>query len=121
MNNDTRVYDLEDRLRKFAAAVRSFVKRLPPDLSNQEDAKQLVRSSGSIGADYIEANDSLGKKDFLMKIKICRREAKESMYWLQLIDSRKAKENSRAQASLIKEASELMRIFGAILRNSQRN
>jgi four helix bundle protein len=59
---------------------------LPRTISNVEDAKQLIRASGSIGANYIEANEAIGKKDFVMKIKICRREAKESCYWLRLLD-----------------------------------
>ena len=79
-------YDLEARTELFAKDVRRFVKRLPKTLGNSEDARQLIRSSGSVGANYIEANEAIGKKDFLMKIKICRREAKESGYWLGLLD-----------------------------------
>ena len=78
-------YDLEERTMKFARRVRQFVKSLPRTISNREDIAQLIRSSGSIGANYIEANESLSKKDFLMRIKICRKEAKESKYWLLLI------------------------------------
>jgi four helix bundle protein len=79
-------YDLEVRTWEFARSIRSFVKRIPRSLANFEDARQLVRASGSVGANYIEANESLGKKDFLMRIKICRKEAKESRYWLRLMD-----------------------------------
>jgi len=112
-------YDLEERTFQFAQKVREFVKKLPRTLPNSEDSRQLVNSSGSVGANYIEANEALGKKDFVMRIKICRKEAKESRYWLRLIDT---KDNSRLELegeNLIQEATELMNIFGAILRKSK--
>ena len=84
-NEGKRQYDLDDRTFAFAKRVREFLKTLPKTISNFEDAKQLVRSSGSVGANYIEANESLGKKDFLMHIKICKKEAKESRYFLRLL------------------------------------
>ncbi|MEO6871141.1 MAG: four helix bundle protein [Chthoniobacterales bacterium] len=119
MSNDEnpKRYDLEDRTLAFAKAARSFVKVLSMTLSNMEDAKQFVRASGSIGANYIEANEALGKKDFLMKIKTCRREAKECRYWLHLIDAEDRLAVSRD--NLVKEADELMKIFGSILRKSE--
>jgi len=95
-----------------------FVKTLPRGIANEEDAKQLVRSSGSTGANYIEANESLSKKDFVMRVKISRKEAKESRYWLSLLDTGGDKSVERKRASLIQEATELMNIFGAILRKS---
>ena len=84
---NTKQYDLEDRTFKFAKRNRLFVKRLPKTIGNIEDGKQLIRSSGSIGANYIEANESLSKKDFILRAKICRKETKESRYWLRLIDA----------------------------------
>jgi four helix bundle protein len=66
----TKQYDLEDRTFIFAQDVRAFVKKIPKTLANIEDTKQVVRASGSIGANYIEANESLSKKDFLMRIKM---------------------------------------------------
>jgi four helix bundle protein len=72
-----------------------------------------------VGANYIEANESLSKKDFRMRVKICRKEAKESRYWLRLVDTANDKDLERDQNSLVKEASELMNIFGAILQKSQ--
>ena len=84
---NTKQYDLEERTFLFAQAVRGFVKILPKTIANIEDSKQLVRASGSVGANYIEANEALSKKDFLMRIKICRKEAKESKYWLKLVDT----------------------------------
>jgi len=77
---NSKQYDLEERTFEFAKRVRIFVKELFKTLGNIEDGKQLVRSSGSVGANYIEANESLSKKDFAMRIKICRKEAKESKY-----------------------------------------
>jgi len=73
-------YDLEERTLKFAKEVIKFIKSLPKTIANIEIIKQLVRSSGSVGANYIEANEALSKKDFIMWIKICRKEAKESRY-----------------------------------------
>ncbi len=75
-------YDLEDRTFNFAKSVRALVKKRTKTIGNIEDGKQVIRSSGSVGANYIEANESLSKKDFVMRIKICRKEAKESRYWL---------------------------------------
>ncbi|KKU70112.1 MAG: hypothetical protein UX94_C0011G0040 [Parcubacteria group bacterium GW2011_GWA2_47_21] len=80
-----KIYDLEERTLEFAKNIRILVRRLPKNISNYEDAKQLVRSSGSIGANYREASESLGKKDFAIKIRISRKEPKETIYWLNLI------------------------------------
>lgn len=102
-------YRLEDRTFLFAQDCREFVKTVPRTIANIEDCKQLVRSSGSVAANYIEANESLSKKDFVMRIKICRKEAKESILWLRLLN---------ASESLISEATQLMKIFGAILEKS---
>jgi four helix bundle protein len=112
-------YDLEDRTLKFAQEVRSFTKQLPKTLENKEDIRQLVRSSGSQGANYIEANEALSKKDFLMRIKICRKEAKESRYFLQLVDTKNDTKLESQRTDLIGEATELMKIFGAIVTKSQ--
>ena len=112
-------YDREERTYEFARDVRGLVKLLPRTLANIEDARLLLNGSGSVGANYIEANEALSKKDFLMRIKISRKEAKESRYWLRLIyiDGKGDLETSRA--SLMQEASELTSIFGAIVRKSE--
>ena len=112
-------YDLEDRTAEFAEQVRLLVKKLPVTLANKEDMKQLIRSSGSVGANYIEANEALSKKDFVMRIKICRKEAKESAYWLKLLDVGTDRSLGRKCASLSQEGKELTSIFGAILQKSQ--
>src|SRR5215831_13269540 len=70
--NDSKPYDLEERTLESAKASRAFVKKLPRTIANIEDAKQFIRASGSIGAYYIEANEAIGKKDFMMKVKTCR-------------------------------------------------
>ncbi len=112
-------YDLEDRTFKFAQEVRKFVRLLPRTISNIEDVKQLIRSSGSVGANYIEANDSLSKKDFVMRVKICRKEAKESSYWLRLLCVDGKPEAAVSRDTLTQESVELMKIFGAIIHKSE--
>ena len=99
-------YDLEDRTLAFARRVRSLVKALPKSHGNYEDCKQLIRSSGSVGANYIEANEALSKKDFLVRAKICRKEAKESAYWLKLVDVNGDANIENVRMELQKEAME---------------
>ena len=107
-------YDLEERTFEFARRVRAFLRELSKTASWSEDGKQLIRSSGSVGANYIEANEALSKKDFIMRIKISRKEAKESRYWLRLLDV--VAPHHEEQAKLIQESTELMNIFGAVIR-----
>jgi len=115
---NSKQYDLEDRTLAFAKNVRAFVKKLPKSIANIEDGRQLIKASGSVGANYIEANEALSKKDFVMRIKICRKEAKESRYWLRLVDTHDITALENERKDLEKEATELMNIFGAILRKS---
>ena len=112
-------YDLEERTFQFAKDVRAFVKALPRTVTNEQDVRQLVRSSGSVGANYIEANESLSKKDFVMRIKISRKEAKESCYWLRLLDTGEKQSLEKVRTALIQEGTELTNIFGSIVRKSQ--
>jgi four helix bundle protein len=114
----SKTYDLEERTKKFAKDCRTLVRSLPKDVGNTEDGRQLVRSSGSVAANYIEANESLSKKDFLFRVKICRKESKESRLWIELlliISSEQEKERQR----LFQEATELLKIFSAIIAKSQ--
>jgi four helix bundle protein len=111
--------DLEDRALEFAKRMRGLVNKLKKTMANIEDGKQLIRSSGSIGANYIEANEGLSKRDFIMRIKICRKEAKESRYWLRLIDTGATPEQEDDRQYPINEATELMNILGAILQKSR--
>jgi len=107
-------YDLEERTLKFAQGVVGLVKNLPQTIANIEIIKQVVRSSGSVGANYIKANEALSKRDFAVRIKICRKEAKETRYWLLLVEVR-GEDAEKTKQLLIGEATELMKIFGAIL------
>lgn len=114
-NQNSKQYDLEERTFLFAKRCRDFVSQLPKTLQNIEYSKQLIRSSGSQAANYIEANESISKKDFSLRIKICRKEAKESHLWLRLCDVQQNQSLIAEQEYLIQEALELTKIFGAIL------
>src|SRR5438876_84143 len=107
-------YDLEERTAAFARAVRTFINKLPKSTAFIEDGKQLVRSSGSVGANYIEANESLSKKDFVMRAKICRKEAKESRYWLQMFEGLPIGLTGERD-KLVQESTELLRMFSAMI------
>jgi four helix bundle protein len=113
-----RKFDLEDRTYRFAERMRELVPRVEKTITNVEDLKQLARSSGSVGANYIEANESLGKKDFLFHVRVSRKESKESHYWLRLLRIPEGTPSDIERKALVQEAWELMLIFGAILRNS---
>lgn len=117
LENTNKYRELEDRTFRFAKDCRDFVKKLPKSMSNFEYGKQLIRSSGSQAANYIEANESLSKKDFTHRIKICRKEAKESSMWLKLCEY--DSENMARNKDLIQESEELRKIFSAILEKSK--
>jgi four helix bundle protein len=110
-----RPYDLEERTELFAREVRAFVKRVPYTIANREDGRQVIRSSGSVGANYIEANEALSRKDFAMRVKISRKEAKESAYWLRLLDVGTDPMIAAERQRLVQEAGELMRIMCSII------
>jgi four helix bundle protein len=118
MEGGAKPRDLEDRTFRFAESIRSFVRQLPRTISNVEDVRQLVRAFGSVAANWIEADEALSKKDFLLRVKICRKEAKESRLFLRLID---ASTNSSAAArdNLAMEARELVLIFSSIISKNQ--
>jgi len=112
-------YDLEERTFSFAKNVCLTLKKLPKTISNIEYGRQVIRSSASVGANYIEANESLGKKDFLMHLRISRKEAKESIYWLRLIIETTDHNISTECKTLIQEATEIKKIFSAIIDKSK--
>jgi four helix bundle protein len=112
---NSKKYDLEERTFRFAQRVRDFIKKLPKTLANKEDCVQLVDAAGSVGANYIEANEAISKKDFGYRIKICRKEAKESRYWLRLVDTNGDSSFEHERKELIREATELTKIFGSIV------
>ena len=107
-------YDLEDRTLRFARDCIDLCKTLTKDTINIELISQLVRSSGSVGANYREANDSTTKKSFYHCIGISRREAKESKYWLELILHANGKFSGKIEP-IIDEALQLVRIFASIV------
>ncbi|KKU28150.1 MAG: hypothetical protein UX80_C0035G0003 [Candidatus Amesbacteria bacterium GW2011_GWA2_47_11b] len=113
-DQNSKKYDLEERTFSFAKKVREFVKKIPRSETNRVYVDQLIRSSSSIGANYIEANESMSKKDFAMRVKICRKEAKETRYWLNLIEV-SGGELENEKLALAREVEELMKIFGSIV------
>jgi four helix bundle protein len=116
---ENKKYDLEDRTLIFAKNVALYTKKLEVTISNLEYSKQVVRSSGSVGANYREANEALSKKDFKMRIKISRKEAKESEYWLRLIVDTNDKVYHEEGLNLVDESSQLRKILSAILNKSE--
>jgi len=117
ITNHKHDYDLEERTFQFAKRCRDYVKKLPRTIANIEYGKQLIRSSGSQAANYIEANESLSKKDFKMRIRISKKETKESRLWFRLTEPLKSE--VKEKEALIKEAIELQKIFGSILEKSR--
>ncbi len=115
MNNvqNKKRFDLEERTANYTVRVRNYSRKLPKTFTNKEISDQMFRSAASVGANYIEANESLGSKDFVMRIRICRKEAKESVYWLKL--SEPPSDYITEQIALIKEGTELTKIFGSIV------
>lgn len=110
-------FDLEGRSLKFAKEVIRLCKQLPQNVINRELVAQLIGASSSVGANYREANDSLSKKDFNHRIKITRREAKESYYWLELVQEANP-EHEEVITKLLIEAIELKKIFSSIVDKS---
>ena len=110
-------FDLEERTLEFAKKVIDLCKGVSQNSINRELISQLVRSSGSVGANYREANDALSKRDFIHRVKIARREAKESHYWLQLLE-RANQESKNRFPELLQEAVELKKILSSIVEKS---
>lgn len=107
---------LETHTFRFAKNCRVFIKGVSRSITNIEYSKQLARSSASIAANYIEANEALSKKDFIMRSRICRKETKESRMWLELIEVSGG--FLAEQDRLVKESTELLKIFSAIINKS---
>jgi four helix bundle protein len=118
MEDGAKPSDLEDRTFRFAESIRRFVKQLPRTISNVEDVRQLVRASGSVAPNWIEADEALSKKDFLLRVKICRKEAKESRLFLRLIDTA-TNGSATVRGNLAAEARELVLIFSSIISKNQ--
>lgn len=106
-------YDLEERTLIFAKEIVNYCKKLPNNTINFKLIDQLIRSAGSIGANYREANDSLGKKDFIHRLRIARKESKEAIFWLELI---KEANKDYPVDKLIDECIQLRNILSAIIK-----
>ena len=107
--------ELEDRFHDYAKAVRDFCAKVKWNIINQEYIKQVIRSSGSVSANYTEASDDLGKADEKMKLKISRREAKETIKWIDLILVYDNEDLKREQNQLIDEGEQIRKILSAII------
>ncbi|MEW6170045.1 MAG: four helix bundle protein [Candidatus Omnitrophota bacterium] len=114
---NSKQYNLGERTLNLAKRIIVYVNELPKNIANIEISKQLIRSAGSVGANYIEASEALSKKDFVMRIKISRKEAKETIYWLNLAEP--IERQLQEREILVQEATELMKIFGAIIEKSK--
>jgi four helix bundle protein len=108
------IFDLEDRTLIFAKRVIRLCKELPPSIVNSKLIDQLIRSSGSVGANYREANDSTGKKDFLFRLRISRKESKETVFWLELIIEANDSFRSKTEI-LIDECTQIRNILSTII------
>ena len=107
-------FGLEERTTEFAKRVVRLCTSLPKNSINNRLTGQAVGSAGSVGANYREANDALGKKDLIMRLKIARKEAKETMHWLDLIEEANPEIKSRMQ-DIKQEALEIKNILSSII------
>ena len=111
-------YDLEDRTLEFAKKIIHLIRELPRNTANLNLGNQVIRSGTSMGANYREANETETKKDFCFRIRICRKEGKETIYWLNLIEEANPELKNKI-APLLQETTELVKIFAAILEKSR--
>jgi len=113
--NGKRVYDLEERTALFGEAVIRFAKKIPQNAVNNRLIDQLVGAGTSVGANYCEADDGVSRKDFKNKIGTCKKEARETKFFLRMVAS--AEPDLKAEARVLwQEAKELHLIFSAIWR-----
>jgi four helix bundle protein len=106
--------DLVERTFGFAKRVRAFVNLVPRTPANIEDIRQLIRASGSVAANYLESQEGLSRRDFFYRVKVCRKEVRESALWLALLETA-SRPNVQSEREWLKgEANELKRIFSAI-------
>jgi four helix bundle protein len=117
-NYSKQKYSLEERTEVFAIMIIKFVKSLRLTFYNTNILSQLLKSGTSIGANYREANGAESPKDFIHKIAICKKEAKESEYWLKLL-SQASPESSDAGLKILCETNELIKIFAKIYTSSK--
>ena len=115
---NTKKYDLEDRTLEFGKRIIRLSKELQKNTINYNLVNQLSRSGTSMGANYREANETETKKDFLFRMRICRKEGKETIYWLNLIIEANPEFTERIKP-LLRETTELVKIFAAIIEKSK--
>ena len=115
MGENNKQFDLEERTARYAEHVAVFCNKLPKTLSNIEHCKQIIRSSGSVASNYIEANESLSKKDLVYRLKICRKEAKESALWARIMKKTNTEDALHQLEIFYNEAIELKKIFSVII------
>ena len=111
-------YDLEERTLKFGKRIIGLAKSLPKSAVNKRLVDQVIRSGTSMGANYREANETETKRDFKFRIRICRKEGKETIYWLKLIIEANPEFKEKIEP-LLQESTELVKIFAAILVKSK--
>lgn len=116
--NQAPKYDLEERTACFAEKIIAFSRSLKQDAVNRRIIDQLVGAAGSIGANYCEAVEGESKKDFIHKICICKKEAKEGKHWLRLLLTAHPERKEEIQV-FQKEAHELLLIFSKIVRSAR--
>ncbi len=118
LERKSKIYDLEERTARFGKTVIEFAKKIPENVITKPLINQLIRAATSIEANYCEADDAESKKDFLHKIGICKKESRETKYWLRMIA--KAVPELKGEDSIyIREAQELNLIFAAIRRKKE--
>jgi four helix bundle protein len=115
----TKRFDLEERTARFGEAIIDFAKRIPVNAVTAPLVSQLVRAGTSVGANYCEADDASTRKDFLYRIGLCKRESRESKYWLRMA-ARAVPELCDEARTHWQEAKELHMIFAAICRKGKR-
>jgi four helix bundle protein len=111
---EERKFDLDERTFQFALAVRKLIGAHRWSLEQLSDVKQVLRSSGSVAANYAEANNPISSGDFIHRLKISRKESGESRVWLRLLGETSADERQITLRTLWREADELTRIFTSI-------
>lgn len=117
-NQSNKRYDLEERTLDYGKQIIRLVKLLPRNTVNITLGSQVVRSGTSMGANYREANETETKKDFCFRIRICRKEGKETIYWLKLLEEANPELKEKIRP-LLQETTELVKIFAAILEKSR--
>ena len=118
MSENNKYRELENRTTEFAKRVIRLCKALPKDRITNRLVDQIIRSAGSVGANYREANEALGKKDFLFRLRIARKEAKETHHWLELIEETNPEFADRMK-NLFQEVREIRNVLSAIISKSQ--